>query len=306
MPKYYIGEFIRETRERCGYTQEELSYGICTPASLSRIETGVQKPGYKKLDALLERLGYENSAVNEFISVEEMNIYKLTVNIQEAIIEKDYEELEKLLDELEPLLKNKPDFELQYFWYAKGMLYKAKGGDLQKVYDIYIQAIHITLPEFDGYTPLENNLLTFDEITIINCIASLHAERQHIKEALKLGFWLKDYLEKRNIDENERKKKYPMILFNLTNWLGERKRYEDALEIANSGIDFCIRTGTLRYFPLLVFNKACALAELGDLSTAEKYFLQATVLFESIGDISKKDKTVAWCDKKYHIRLINN
>lgn len=301
MPKYYIGEFIRETRERCGYTQEELSYGICTPASLSWIETGVQKPGYKKLDALLERLGYGNSAVNEFISVEEMHVYNLTTKIQESIIEKDYSELEKLLDELEPLLKNKSDFERQYFWYAKGILLRSQTDRRDEVLKLYMKAIHITLPEFDGENVPENKLLTYDEITIINCIASIHAEKGNINEALKLGFWLKHYLEKGNIDENERKKKYPMIMFNLTNWLGERRRYDDVLEVAECGINFCVKTGTLRCFPLIIFNKACALAELGQINESIRYFTQATVIFESMGDTKKMKRTVAWCKDKYNI-----
>ena len=38
MAVYVVGDFLRETRLRKGYTQEEVSYGICTPASLSRIE----------------------------------------------------------------------------------------------------------------------------------------------------------------------------------------------------------------------------------------------------------------------------
>lgn len=45
MAVYVVGDFLRETRLRKGYTQEEVSYGICTPASLSRIENGAQKPG---------------------------------------------------------------------------------------------------------------------------------------------------------------------------------------------------------------------------------------------------------------------
>ena len=45
MAVYVVGDFLRETRMRKGYTQEEVSYGICTAASLSRIENGAQKPG---------------------------------------------------------------------------------------------------------------------------------------------------------------------------------------------------------------------------------------------------------------------
>lgn len=73
MATYVIGDFIRETRIRKGYTQEEVSYGICTPASLSRIENGMQTPGRYILDKLMERLGMENSVFNVFVSKEEMN-----------------------------------------------------------------------------------------------------------------------------------------------------------------------------------------------------------------------------------------
>lgn len=67
MATYVIGDFIRETRIRKGYTQEEVSYGICTPASLSRIENGMQTPGRYILDKLMERLGMENSVFNVFV-----------------------------------------------------------------------------------------------------------------------------------------------------------------------------------------------------------------------------------------------
>ena len=75
-----------------------------------------------------------------------MNVYKLTTKIRESIIQKNYHELEKCLKEIGPLLKNKPDFEQQYYWYARGVLLKAQGGGLHSVYKIYMQAIHITLP----------------------------------------------------------------------------------------------------------------------------------------------------------------
>ena len=70
MAVYVVGDFLRETRLRKGYTQEEVSYGICTPASLSRIENGAQKPGRLILEKLFERLGTENNLFNSFVSKE--------------------------------------------------------------------------------------------------------------------------------------------------------------------------------------------------------------------------------------------
>ena len=59
MSNYLIGDYIRDTRLRRGYTQEQLSFGICTTASLSRIETGAQAPGKHILDALMNVLELE-------------------------------------------------------------------------------------------------------------------------------------------------------------------------------------------------------------------------------------------------------
>ena len=42
MAIYSMGEVIRRLRKEKGYTQEELSEGICTPGGLSRIENGLR------------------------------------------------------------------------------------------------------------------------------------------------------------------------------------------------------------------------------------------------------------------------
>lgn len=188
MPKYYVGDFIRETRERRGYTQEELCYGICSVPSLSRIENGVQVPGSRRLDALLQRLGCGDQVFNELVSKEETKIYECIIKIRQDLVERNYEELEVIIKQLEPMIKDRSEFDIQYFYFAQSRLMKYKGADLQEIMERYMKAIHITLPEFDGKKPLKNKLLTFDEITIINSIASLQAERGKYKEAIGLGY----------------------------------------------------------------------------------------------------------------------
>lgn len=92
MATYIIGDFIRETRIRKGYTQEEVSYGICTPASLSRIENGMQAPGRYILDKLMERLGMENSVFNVFVSKEEMELYERVQEMVRNMADGNFEE----------------------------------------------------------------------------------------------------------------------------------------------------------------------------------------------------------------------
>lgn len=91
MATYVIGDYIREIRLRKGYTQEDVSFGICTSATLSRIENGAQTPGRYILDKLMERLGMENSVFNIFVSKEEMELYECVQEMVRNIADGNFE-----------------------------------------------------------------------------------------------------------------------------------------------------------------------------------------------------------------------
>ena len=96
MATYVIGDYIREIRLRKGYTQEDVSFGICTSATLSRIENGAQTPGRYILDKLMERLGMENSVFNIFVSKEEMELYECVQEMVRNIADGNFEEFENI------------------------------------------------------------------------------------------------------------------------------------------------------------------------------------------------------------------
>lgn len=303
MSKYLMGDFIRETRLRKGYTQEEVSFGICTPASLSRIENGVQTPGKHVLDALLQRLGIENSVFDVFVDKEEMEIYEELQAVTRSIAVGEYKELENQVSRLENLLENSSKIQKQYLVFAKGVLEKGKGYSSELVMQRFMNAINMTLPEFDGMTPMHTNLLTFNEITIINNIAIMHATEGRIDVALRLEYWIKEYMEKHLIDGKEKNAKYPMVLYNMSCWLGQERRYEEVKIIIEEGIEYCIKFGNLVAFPLLLFNKGCVLAETGNEVEAKKFFKQSTVIFEAMRQETRVKQTVDLCKKLYGIQI---
>ena len=303
MSNYLIGDFIRDTRLRRGYTQEELSFGICTPASLSRIENSSQTPGKHILDALLQRLGVQDQIFDVFVSKAEMEIYETIQAITRNIADYNYTELEKQILELEKRVQGGYELQRQYIVFARGILKMGRGGDMQEVMASFMNAIRMTLPDFDGVTPLEQNLLTFNEITIINSIASLYAGNGKIEEASRLEFWLKEYMDRNLIDGKEKRAKYPMILYNLSNWLRKQQRFEEAEQLTEAGIDFCIQYGNLVALPLLVFNKGCVLAAIGNIEEAKKFFRQSTVIFEATKQELRAKETVELCKKHYRIEF---
>lgn len=211
MAVYVVGDFLRETRLRKGYTQEEVSYGICTPASLSRIENGAQKPGRLILEKLFERLGTENNLFNSFVSKEEMELYLEIQTLIRNVTDGDLQRIEEQIDIVDRLTKNTSELERQSLFWAKGELATQKYGNNGKAMEYLMKAIQITLPDFDGKNPLRNHLLTFDEITIINSIAARHAENTSLLTAIQLDMWLKEYMENRVVDGRMKTAKYPMI-----------------------------------------------------------------------------------------------
>ena len=190
MAVYVVGDFLRETRLRKGYTQEEVSYGICTTASLSRIENGAQKPGRLILEKLFERLGTENNLFNSFVSREEMELYIAIQTLIRNVTDGDLHRIEEQIDIVEKLTQNTSELERQSLFWAKGELATQKYGNDCEAMDCFMKAVQITLPDFDGKNPLRNHLLTFDEITIINSIAVRHGENGDLLTAIQLDMWL--------------------------------------------------------------------------------------------------------------------
>lgn len=303
MAVYVVGDFLRETRLRKGYTQEEVSYGICTPASLSRIENGAQKPGRLILEKLFERLGTENNLFNSFVSREEMELYSAIQELIRNITDKDISKIESQVDVVELMTKDTTELEHQCLYFAKGELARQRDENNDKVMELYMKAIHITLPDFDGKNPLRSNLLTFDEIMIINAIAILYAESGNIMLAIQLDIWLKEYMEGKIVDGTMKIAKYPMILYNLSNWFGDRNCHTEAFELANQGIDFCVKYGNLFFFPIFLVNKGIALAELGKIDDGKEYLHQAITIFEATKQKDHVQPIIDWCKLRYDVEF---
>ena len=303
MAVYVVGDFLRETRLRKGYTQEEVSYGICTPASLSRIENGAQKPGRLILEKLFERLGTENNLFNSFVSREEMELYSAIQELIRNITDKDISKIESQVDVVELMTKDTTELEHQCLYFAKGELARQRDENNDKAMELYMKAIHITLPDFDGKNPLRSNLLTFDEIMIINAIAILYAESGNIMLAIQLDIWLKEYMEGKIVDGTMKIAKYPMILYNLSNWFGDRNCHTEAFELANQGIDFCVKYGNLFFFPIFLVNKGIALAELGKIDDGKEYLHQAITIFEATKQKDHVQPIIDWCKLRYDVEF---
>ena len=94
MANYTIGDMVFDTREARGYSQEALSFGICSTSSLSRIENNSQVPSKRVFDALMQRMGMSMSIYSAFVSRREMEIYRLIQELVWKFENQDYTQVD--------------------------------------------------------------------------------------------------------------------------------------------------------------------------------------------------------------------
>ena len=287
MAKYALSNVIYENRVRRKITQEELCYGICAPVTLSRIENGMQMPRRKIYEGLMQRLGLRVPYYFQILSNEDLERSNLEYIIISKLSLNEYD-IEELLIKYKNCSSEMDHMEKQFYMYASALAEQYRKPDMmEELMKRLLEAISLTIPDFSIYHPERVKFLTFDEITIINSIATNCYSLGKREEAKLMLLYLKDYLEHKDIDQEEKAKVYPMILFHLSNWLGAEGKNELAYELCDTGIDYCIQYGKLALFPKLIFNKAHSLGRMNRLEEAIPYFRQACMLFEAVKDYEK-------------------
>ena len=153
--------------------------------------------------------------------------------------------------------------------------------------------MRITCSRFDIDRTASVKLLTMDEILITSNIATALKAKGNLMQAIKWEYFLKEYMENERLEYDGVGRIYPLVLFNLSNCLGECNRFEEALELCDIGIAYCNEHGKLNAYTELIYNKSRYLFKLKRDDEAKRYMLYtycvATVRnHEKIKHIAKK------------------
>lgn len=285
METYRIGEIIREERVRKKISQEELCFGICSVATLSRVENGTQKPSLKVEEALLERLGHSTENLIIYADSNEIRKHQLEIDIRAGIMHS--EDINGLLIEYEKLISNRGTekvLEQQFLKMSEAIeaLYTEKwegGKILQKLEE----ALLLTVPNYTRDNLECIKLLTGAELQIINNIAIIYARECKVLDAIRILEFLVRLLERGILNVEAPGKYYPMLLYNLMKLLIKANRFEEAKEYGKKGLDYCTKYGRMTCFAELLYYSGIACVGLNEHEAAVKYYRQAGSLFEAMG-----------------------
>ena len=279
---YTVGSIIKNEREKHKISQEELCFGICAVSTLSRIEHNEQTPTMEKAMALLNRLGLEGSRYLSFVSEDEHEFYRINCDVEQMLALRKYKEAyEYVMEHKQYMDKNK--FRKQFLCGIKAIKLCYEDKQYETAITMTEEAIRYTCPHFEKSKKIRY-FLTDMEVNIINVMAVSYWWSGKNIIAINLLMNLTDALREQYSTIGIDSFRYPMVLCNLAQWLNEQRRYEEADEYIEIGLEACIKSGKMRMLP---FFCCCKAAVLLSMNCPEEHILReyisAYVMFKSMG-----------------------
>lgn len=228
------GKTIKEARLKAGMTQEQLSEGICSVLSLSRIENGSAGISPVTFQVLMAHAGAPCEVYPIFANRTDFDCF-YTLNrarfyLNSWQLQQTFEELNKI--EEWHFADNKLYY--QEWLYLHGQLQVRSGNkEHNDIYELFSEALHVTRPEVD-FTDFRHLFLSTVEIELLIAIA---------QESLYLGeedtcyiicSQIASYLANAEIDYLKKDFLYAEYAIVYTKYLLEIKDYKEALSVADT------------------------------------------------------------------------
>lgn len=190
----------------------------------------------------------------------------------------------KYMKELESALENPTKIDRQFILLHDVLINESKYSNGERLEQLEA-AIQLTCPKFkSGVIP---KVLSYDEIILLNNIAICHNARGDTAQAIEILTALKEYFDHHVISVEEALRTQPMILYNLSKYLGLSGRYDECIEICDLGIRIARKTGRCSLLGKTLFNRAWALLQRNrteDREVAKRALKDAIYFSHVIGD----------------------
>lgn len=288
MAVYRVGKFINLRRNELKLSMTELSDGLCSQTTLSRIESGDQSPKSDTLLAIMQRLGFSDDSVELLLSDDDMNAMQTLRQARRLYNRGEYEKAVTLIESVEDR-KNLSELKQQQCDMIVTMsLFRSKQITAAQALNLMEKTLRLTCRQYS----VKNlpKVMTFCEINILNTVSNLYHETGDNETSIRILYHLKRYHESGILDDELFGKTYTMILSNISCALLDFRRYDECIEICDKGIEAERKSNNIRYMPQYMFNKGIAMVRKNlpsDREAARQTLLDAYDLYRIIGNRPK-------------------
>ena len=279
MQGYNVGYYIRRIRQEKGISQEALYKGLCSRSTIHRIESGKQQPTMFTAIHLLQRLGLDENSFLVPLGPQDFEICNLKKEIVALNAQFQFEQALERTDRLEKLVAPKDRLAQQFLLRSRALAgYRQDGERLPYDYPtqrrMLLDALDITHPDFD-LEKIERCLLSIEDIKSLNQIAITYSETGDRRFAIRIYEQLLRYPGQNLLNIDALLSVVPMLHYNCSRLLGLEKRFEEELEVAQTGYEICVKYNKARMMGGLLLNMACALHELGRQEESKQVFVDS-------------------------------
>lgn len=295
MKDVLLGELIKQRRTDRKMTQEELATGICSHATICRIERGEQFPNYDSLQKILQRLGLDDDLFYGLRSQASIKVSTLQDEILTACVsyphatgtdkltlrETAVEKLQTLTD----MVPENDHLTQQFMIHCKLMLGKDNGVPYtpDEELELLLKAIRLTVPRFD-VDNINNFVYYFNEIKIINHIALTYSGKGEHEIANDIFRQLFKYVESRNENVQRSAGYLPLIAHNYARELGISGRYREAIKVGEKGWQASREYRHYAFLGSILHTLAECYHHLGDEVKSRNLFHLAHSFYQIVGD----------------------
>lgn len=230
-----IGSAIQYFRESYQISQSRLAKGLCSVATLSRIEAGERDVDSLLLETLLERLGKTANQFEIILTDNDYILYQNREDIKNRIRDNNYIEACDLLDEYEKNAADKGSVHMQFIGTCKALLNEMSGGAVETTIKLLMEAISYTVPDFKE-NKINDYYLSNSELDIIINVVQRMITTGMTERAKEILLQVVEYLDVHNSVE-ESTRLYPRTAVLAGSFFMQERDFIRALEMCNKGLE---------------------------------------------------------------------
>lgn len=244
MANYRAGDVIRLTRNAVGITQEDLSDGICSVETLSRIENGKHKVKRETYRSLMEKMGrgvHDNCAV---CMGKDMSLLEEYTLFEDAMAKRDYNIAERYLERIREKISDSL-IDRQYLKRVQTLLEYALGELSPQEFLLQLEeTIKMTISDYGCYLWGEKRDKIYpyreQEILILMGMGVAYYDMNELDKSILIYEIIIRSLDAGYMDIKNAAELKLINLANLSRPLGKQERHEEALAKAKEGLEMAI------------------------------------------------------------------
>lgn len=306
-----LGVVLSYHREKEGLSLDAVCGGLCSAATLVRIEQGERIADSLLGKLLLERLGKDVTQFELILNDEDYMLWRMREDIRDAAKLRDYEMLCAKIEDYRTVQKNYAKLHEQFCLYHEMMMEITKEKrDNQKICKLAMQALRITKPNLRIGIKETKPLYTQMEIEL-TLILIQHGHVDFVNEAENELLKLLSYVE---YFYTERKKQEMGITIIMELVKQEQNRLDDnkTIEYLDKGISFLSQGRGVKGLEKLHFLKAQMLMHTYDSDInqlikkqeIQKECLMAYCICEVMGLEEEMQEIEKFCEEKLTWQII--